>query len=248
MCKSITIANNTGQKSIFRGYSADGNPGGVDATSIRVSNLTNTGAKPFALCEIESGSSNLDFIFRRADLDSFNGSIIVHPTGFVPSQVESYNDVRLRGVSGPNVYVDKVRTTDAAAITNTTLVSDTVMTFPTTPGTYIVDGILIFTAPTAADLSLRFNHAAAATGKFAVAAPGIDTTASPVSPINFATIQINTTTSIGGIDSVEQALHFTGTLVVTTAGTFAIQYAEATASGSLSPAKTLSRLSYRKVS
>lgn len=248
MVKSLTIANDAGQKSIFRGYSADGNPGGVDVTSVRVDGTTNAGSKPFALCEIESGSSNLDYIFRRVDPFEFNGSIIVDPTGFVPSQVESYNDVRLRSVSGPNIYVDKVRTTDAAAITNTTLVTDSVMTFATTPGTYIVDGIIIFTAPTAADMNIRFNHAAAATGKFAIAAPGIANTASPVSAVNFSSIAINATTALGGIDSVEQALHFTGTLVVTTAGTFAIQYAEATASGSLSPAKTLSRLSYRKVS
>lgn len=247
MAKSITIANDTGQKSLFRGYSADGNPGGVDVTNVRVDSTTNSGAKPFGLCEIESGSTNLDFIFRRVDLTEFTGAVIVDPTGFVPAQVEAYNDVRLRSQVGPNIPVDKVRTTAASAITTTTLVSDTTLTFPTAVGTYIVDGLLIFTAPAAADLSLRFNCTGTATGKFSMTSAGTAVTAMPAAGV-FNTIGINTTTTIGGVDSTEQALHFTGTLIVTATGVFTIQYAEAVASGSLSPAAALSRLSYRKIS
>lgn len=247
MVKNITIANNTGQKSIFRGYTADGNPGGVDVTNVRVDSTQNAGSKPFGLCEIESGSTNLDFIFRRVDLTEFNGSVIVDPTGFVPAQVEAYNDVRLRSQVGPNIPVDKVRTTAATAITNATLVSDTTLTFPTTVGTYVVEGVHIFTAPAAADLALRFNCTGTATGKFALSSASTAGTAMPATA-DFTAVPINTTKTIGGVDSVEQALYYHGTLIVTAAGVFTIQYAEAVASGSLLPAAALSRLSYRKIS
>lgn len=245
--KTTTIANDAGQKSFFRGYSTGGNPASLDVTSVRVRSTINAGSRPWGLAEVEAGATGVDFVFRRADVDNFNGNVVLDNTTVVPSQIESYNDVRLRSVTGPNIRVDKVRAANTAAITNTTLVTDSTLTFPTTAGTYLIEGELYYTVPAAADLKFRFNHAAAATGKFIVNSLSSAATVATAQGANWQSVLINTDTVAGGVDSTEVGFTFRGTLTVTTAGTFAIQYAENAASGSLIVG-IQSRLSYRKVS
>lgn len=244
--KSTVIANNTGQKSIFRSYTADGNPGSLDVTNLRVDSTTNAGAKPFGIIEVESGTTGADYTFRKVDTGFATGALVVDPTGVVPSQVEGYNDVRLRNFTAPNLPVDLIRTTDHAAVTTTTLVADDIMQFTAGVGTYLVEGELYYICPAAADLKYRFNHAGTATGKFTTYSVNTAaTTSDQAQSGNWKATQLNTDTIAGGVDAIEVGLAFAGTLVVTASGLFSVQYAENTASGSLI-VKTASRLTYRK--
>lgn len=249
--KSTTIANDAGQKGIFRGYSIGGNPLSLDVTSVRVRSTVNSGARPFCLMEIEAGSTDGDCEFRKTDTDEFNGSIIVDPTTQIPRQVSRYNDVSFRNFSAPNIPIDKVRTTDKANITSSTsLVTDDVLQFPTEVGTYIVDGCLTYVCPAAADYKLRFNVSGTATGKFFTS--GINTAATTSAAAQtgtWGTININNDATIGGVDVIEINIQFRGVIIVTAVGTFSIQYAQGTSNATaLSPAKIGSNISYRKVS
>ena len=248
---ATVIANDTGQKSIFRAYTHDGNPGSIDATSIRVRNTTNSGTKPFGLLEIESGSAGCDIEIRKADEGDFVGGTYLDSSAVVPSQLKSYNDVLVRSFAAPNIPVDKFRTTNKATITSsTTLVSDDVMTFAAAVGTYIVEGIILYTFPAAADYKLRFNVSGTATGKFAtIAVNTAATTSAAAQSGQFAAVPINTDTVIGGVDSVELGIHFRGEVIVTAAGTFTIQYAQSVSTATASsPANIGSHISYRKIS
>jgi len=249
--KTTTLANNSGQKSIFRGYSIGGNPLSFDVTSVRVRSTVNSGGRPFSLMEIEAGSTDGYCTFDKVDTDEFNGSVIVDPTTQIPRQVARYNDVNYRTLAAPNIPVDKFRTTNKATITSsTTLVTDDVMTFPTEVGTYIVEGVIFYTFPAAADYKVRFNCSGTATGKFA--AHGVNTAATTSALAqsgSWGTIPINTDTVIGGVDSVELGFKFRGELIVTVAGTFSIQYAQSVSTATASsPANIGSHISYRKIS
>jgi len=247
---TTTIADTSGQRSFFKGYSGGAtNPFSLDVTGVRIRNTLNTGSRPFALFELESGSTGGDIRIVRADTAQLVGSVIIDPTAVVPSQIERYNDVVLRNFAAPNIPIDKVRTSDATAVTSsTTLVTDGILTFPTTAGTYVVEGVLIYTCPAAGDLKYRFNHAASATGKFACTRITTAATTTTVGDGIFETTNLNTDTQSGGVDALEVAVAFTGTLIVTTAGTFAIQYAQATSNATSLVVKAHSRLSYRKIS
>lgn len=247
--KSITIANNSGQKSFFRGYSIGGNPMSIDATSIRVRTITNAGARPFGLMEIESGSTDGNCEFRKVDVGNFTGAIVVDPTGVVPAQVSRYNDVSLRNFVAPNIPVDLIRTTDATAIvSSTTLVTDGVMQFAAEIGTYVIDGMLSYNVPAAADLKVRFNFTGTATGKFSSLATTVLSTTSGSNAANFAVASLNTDNVQGGVDSLDIAMPYKGILTVTVAGTFSIQYAQSVSNATGLTVKNGSYLSYRKKS
>jgi hypothetical protein len=148
----------------------------------------------------------------------------------------------------PNVWVDKVRTTDAAAVNSTTKVSDTTLTFATTAGTYIIEGILIYTNPTAAALKLQYNCTGTVTrAKFATSGIGSSATTQTFDG-NFEATPINTDSGWGGADRNEVAMQFRGVLTVSPSGVFTIQYGQYVATGPGLVVKAQSTLSYRKIS
>lgn len=243
---STTIFNGTGQRALFKVYSGGGNPVSIDATSVRVRSTTNAGARPFGLVEVESGSTGGDCEFRKVDLGDFTGSVVVDNTTVSPSQVSRYNDVVLRNIVALNSPVDKVRTTDASGITNTTLVTDSVMQFAATPGTYMIEGMISYTVPPAADLKLRPNFSGTATGKFFFLAENTSATTSSDGAAYWEPHPLNSDDAYGGVTSIEVALMFRGTIVVTVAGTFSIQYAQWTSNATALVVKAFSHMTYRK--
>ncbi len=256
---NTTITNNTGQKSIFRGYSSGGNPLLVDVTNVRVRFTQNSGAKPFGLIEIESGSTDADYTFSKVQTGDFNGALVVDPTGVSPSQVNRYNDVQLRSqtfpavtstnnIVAPNVWVDKVRTTDAAAVQSTTKSTDSVLQFATTAGTYVIEGMLIYTCPSAGALKLQYNCTGTVTrAKFSTAGIGSNAT-TQTNAGNYEATAINTDGGWGGAALNEVSLTFRGVLTVSTSGTFSIQYGQYTSTSPGVVVKACSILSYRKIS
>jgi hypothetical protein len=246
---TTTIANNSGQKSVFRSYSSGGNPVSIDVTSIRVRGTVNAGAKPFSLMEVESGTTGGEFEFRHTDTADFNGPVIVDGSGVSPSQVIGYNQVRLAPYSGLNIPVDLVRTADATSIvSSTTLVTDSTLQFAAAVGRYLIEGVLIYIADEQADVKYRYNFSGTATGKFV--SPSINTvaTVTPAQITNHAANLINTNYVAGGVDAIEVAMAFQGILNVTAAGTFSIQYAQNTSNSQALVIKALSYMSYRRTS
>lgn len=246
---TTTITNDAGQKSLFRAYSSGGNPISIDVTSLRLRNTTNAGSRPFALIEVETGTTGGEFDFKHVDVSDFNGAVTVDNSGVTPSQILGYNQVRLAPVVGPNVSADLVRTADATAIaSSTTLVTDGTMQFAATVGRYVIEGVILYIVDEAADMKYRFNFSGTATGKFA--APSINTVANsaPAQITNHGVNLINTNYVAGGVDATEVAVAFRGILNVTANGTFSIQYAQNTSNVETLTVKSLSHLSYRKVS
>lgn len=257
---TTTIVNNTGQKGIFRGMSTGGNPFFLDVTNVRVRNTQNAGAKPFGLIEIETGSDMGDLTFSKVQTGDFNGALVVDPTGIVPSQVNRYNDVQLRAqtvpaltstanIVAPNVWVDKVRTTDAAAVISTTKSTDGTLQFAATAGTYVIEGCLFYTAPAAGAMKIQYNYSGTTTrAKFSTAGIGSNATTSATNAGNYESTPINTDGGWGGIGTSEISLQFRGILTVSTSGTFSIQYGQYTSTSPGVIVKAQSTLSYRKIS
>jgi Periplasmic copper-binding protein (NosD) len=92
---SPTITNDAGQKSLFRLNQNSGSPMSLDLNGVRIKNVTNTGARPFALAEIEAGSTLARVEIKNADTAGLTGSTTVDATGVTPSQVVRVNDTWL---------------------------------------------------------------------------------------------------------------------------------------------------------
>lgn len=151
-------------------------------------------------------------------------------------------------IVAPNVWVDLVRTTDASAVQSTTKASDAVLTFATTAGTYIIEGMLVYTNPTAAALKLQYNCTGTITrAKFSSIGLGSGATTQTFDG-NFEATPINTDGGWGGAALNEVALQFKGVLTVSTSGVFTIQYGQYVSTSPGLVVKATSRLSYRKIS
>jgi hypothetical protein len=200
--------------------------------------------------EVRSRSAKLNTVALRA---------LAHPNNVNTPIFQVTNDtqgavylsVSKLGVSGPNIPVDKVRTTDAAAINNsTTLVTDGTMQFAVAAAaTYIIEGILIYDCAAAADLKMRFNYSGTGTGEFATPVLTTAATSSATNQGNFAARDINSNFACGGYGvgtGSLAALAYRGTLIATAAGTFSIQYAQNTADVSDLIVRAGSHLSYRQ--
>lgn len=152
-------------------------------------------------------------------------------------------------LAAPNIPVDKVRTTDATPVTNSTvLVTDDVMQGALTAGTWIVEGTVIYDCAAAADLKLRINYSGTVTSS-AISAPVLTTaaTSSATNQGNFAAREANSNFAAGGfgVGSLA-AVTFRGVLVVSTGGTLSIQYAQNQQDASDLTVRAGSHLSYRK--
>lgn len=156
-------------------------------------------------------------------------------------------------LAAPNVPVDKVRTSDATPVNNsTTLVADDTMTATLTAGTWIVEGTVIYDCAATADLKCRLNYTGTVTSS-AFSAPVLTTaaTSSATNQGNFAAREANSNFAAGGYGvgtGSLAALIFRGVLVVSTGGTLSIQYAQNAADASDLTVRAGSHLSYRKAS
>lgn len=248
---TTTIANTSGQRSIFKGYSGGAtNPFSLDATSIRIRNTQNSGSRPFALFELESGSTGGDIKITKADTAQLNGAVVIDPTGVVPSQIERYNDVVLRTVTGPNISVDLVRATNATDIvSSTTLVTDDVMQFAAVAGArYIVEGVIFYLVPAASDLKYRFNYTGTGSARISSISIVPTSTTSAHGAGYFFTHSLNQDNVAGGVDSVSVGMQFRGIVTCTTAGTFSFQYAQNVSGATALSLREHSHLSYRRIS
>jgi hypothetical protein len=243
-----TIGNVVGQRSIFKNYGVSGIDSSFDVTSVSWFDTVNAGARPFALMAVESGATNGDYEFRKVDIQDFVGGVIVDPTGVVPSQVSRYNDVSLRNFVAPNITIDKVKTSDTTVTNTTTKTTDATLQFPTTPGTYIIEGMLAYRGPAACDLRLQYNCTGTIT-RSVFHTGGISTaaTTSQTNSGNYESTAVNADGAWGTVDGFDVTLHFRGTLVVSTAGTFAIQFAQFVANATGIILRAGSSISYRKL-
>lgn len=151
---------------------------------------------------------------------------------------------------GPNVPVDKIRTTDATPVNNsTTLVTDDIMQFGATAGTYVVEGALFYDASAVADMKVQFNYSGTGTGILAGAGLTTAATSSATNQSNHAARVMNSSFAIGGfgVGSVAGFL-YRGVLTLTGAGTFAVQYAQQNQEVSDLVVRAGSHLSYRRSS
>lgn len=247
---TTTIANNTGQKSIFRGYSIGGNPLSLDVTSIRVRNTTNAGSRPFSLMEIESGSTDGNCEFRKSDTSQFNGSIVVDPTTVIPRQVSRVNDISYRNFTAPNIPIDLVRTANATDIvSSTTLVTDDVMQYALEASTrYMIEGCIFYLVAAASDMKFRFNYTGTGTARVAANSASVLSTTSGTNAISYATVSLNQDNVAGGVDSVGMSMPYRGIITTTTAGTLSFQYAQNTSGASALNLREHSHMSIRKLS
>jgi hypothetical protein len=243
-----TIGNVVGQRSVFKGFSNSGVPTSIDATSVIVVDTTNAGGRNFALMVVESGSTDGDYEFRKVDLQDFVGGVISDTTGVVPSLVSRYNDISLRNFVAPNITIDKVRTADNTVTNTTTKVTDANLQFAATAGTYVVEGMLIYRGPAACDLRLQYNYTGTVTrGIFHTGGIGTAATTSQTNSGNYEATAVNADGAWGTVDGFDVTLHYRGILVVSTAGTFSLQYAQFTANATGLIMRAGSSLSYRKL-
>jgi hypothetical protein len=151
--------------------------------------------------------------------------------------------------SGPNVPVDRIRTSDATPINNNTvLVTDGVMQFAATAGTYIVDGVLVYDCSATADLKMRFAYSGTGTGMFAANVLTTAATSSATNQSNHALRELNSNFVLGGFGvgaSSMAAAQYRGILTASTSGTFSIQYAQNTADPTDLIVRAGSHLSHR---
>lgn len=149
---------------------------------------------------------------------------------------------------GQNAPADKIRTSDATAINNSTaLVTDATMQFAATAGTYIVEGAIFYDCAAAADLKLRFNYSGTGTGVFAGNALTTAATSSATNQSNHASRDLNSNFACGGygVGSVAGFL-FRGIFTPTGSGTFSVQYAQNTQDASDLVIKAGSHITYRR--
>lgn len=202
---------------------------------------------------------------RSAKLNTVSGRFLAHPDNVDTDifQVTNHDQAEIYlGVSkvaaditvpliAPNVPVDKIRTTDATPVNNTTaLVTDNVMQFDAAAaGTYVVEGALFYDCSAVADLKIQFNYSGTGTG--ILAGNGLTTaaTTSATNQSNHAARVMNSSFAIGGfgVGSVAGFL-YRGVLTLTGAGTFAVQYAQQNPEVSDLVVRAGSHLSYRRAS
>lgn len=138
------------------------------------------------------------------------------------------------------------RTSDGTPVNNsTTLVSDTVLTFPVDAGhKYRFDAQIIFTSATAADMKFGWLNTGTITMDWGsdLSNQGIAVGSTPVTALTESD-----TLSTGGAGAAVKAIcRFGGVIHATTAGTVTLQMAQATANGSDSTIKSGSSIRYKR--
>lgn len=152
-------------------------------------------------------------------------------------------------ITAPNVPVDLVRATDGTDSTsNTTLISDGVLTMTLAAGTWVIEGCLNYRCAAAADLKLRFDFTGTATVTGSAPVPTTSATSSATNSVNVGLRAHNTNFTAGGVDGADIAVPFRLLAVVSVSGTFTVQYAQSTSNASACLLLAGSTLSYRKVS
>jgi hypothetical protein len=153
-------------------------------------------------------------------------------------------------VTGVGGTTTAVKSADTSRISTTTLAADPHLTMTLQPGTYDLDAKLFYEADTAADLKLNWLVPAGTTGSWWPG--GADNSMSTIAAVARwgAPIDLGTTSlPVGGIGAGSVlACRPMGTVTITTAGTFALMWAQQASTAVNTILHAPSSLSMRRIS